>query len=336
MAKVRVYLATFRRHELLPRALKSLESQTFKDWICEVHNDEPNDRFPNELVAKIADPRISILNHLQNLGGAATLNAFYAPAKEEFFSILEDDNWWEPNFLEEMLKVSERHPEIAIFWANMKIWHEEKNGKFAHRGETIHAQNDKEPYAKIEWGDERQIMGAVHSGGACFIRSGNGANYRIPSVPCAAIENFRERCFPHPLLLVRKPLANFSVTLKSERSNDQIVAWGEAQAVLTATFFSAAPWSKEMIREYFIQGRKKNPPATGVLLSAALFEPKIRFLFRTASCWELAKWLLGFLKRPKMIGRLLSSRKLRGEWWRFLSLHTRERFAEAELRKTEI
>jgi len=65
---------------MLQRALKSLCSQSFKDWVSEVHNDDPDDRYPSELVAEIEDPRIRIVTHTKNLGGANTMNAFYAPA----------------------------------------------------------------------------------------------------------------------------------------------------------------------------------------------------------------------------------------------------------------
>jgi len=332
VTKVRIFVPTFKRSNLLQRALKSLAGQTFSSWICQVHNDDPTDKFPDELVSMIADPRISILNHAKNLGGADTMNAFYAPAAEEFYSILEDDNWWEPTFLEEMLKAAEKHPKIKIFWANMKIWHEEENGNFTYRGETIHAETDKEPYEKIEWGDERQITGAVHSNGACLIRSGNGEDYRIPHVPFATIEMFRERCFPHPLLLVRKPLANFSVTLKSERTNDLLVDWGEATAVLAASFFRYAPWSRTQIKELYLKGRKKKPPGAGTMLSAAILEPKLRFLFRQASLKEILRWAAGLTKRPVLIYRLLFSRNRHPEWWSFLEKHTQERFLENQSR----
>lgn len=46
MAICRVYLCTYRRNNLLSRALNSLLAQTFKDWVCELHNDDPEDSFP--------------------------------------------------------------------------------------------------------------------------------------------------------------------------------------------------------------------------------------------------------------------------------------------------
>ena len=47
LADVRVYLFTYRRNHLLPRALRSLVAQTHTNWVCELHNDDPADPFPN-------------------------------------------------------------------------------------------------------------------------------------------------------------------------------------------------------------------------------------------------------------------------------------------------
>jgi len=81
MSTVKVFVPTYRRHQLLPRALRSLREQTFRDWCCEVHNDAPDDEFPRQLVAQLNDPRIKLVNHAQRLGGAGTMNAFYEKSR---------------------------------------------------------------------------------------------------------------------------------------------------------------------------------------------------------------------------------------------------------------
>ena len=68
MAAIRVFLLTHRRRELLRRALDSLLAQTFTDWVCELHNDAPDDDFPRRLVAEIGDPRVSLHHHKHRLG----------------------------------------------------------------------------------------------------------------------------------------------------------------------------------------------------------------------------------------------------------------------------
>jgi glycosyltransferase involved in cell wall biosynthesis len=109
MAICRIFLTTYRRHATLPRAIDSLLKQTVTDWICEVHNDDPSDPFPRQLVEEIGDPRIKIVDHAKNFGATYTFNLPFQPVQEEFVSILEDDNWWEPDFLEVMIKTMEGH-----------------------------------------------------------------------------------------------------------------------------------------------------------------------------------------------------------------------------------
>lgn len=331
MAKVKVYLPTFRRHGMLPRAVESLRSQTFKDWICEVHNDDPSDNFPEELVMKVADPRIRIVNHPVNLGGAATMNGFYRPVKEEFVSILEDDNWWEPEFLQDMLKAADRHPYVTVFWANMKIWQEKKDGTFYFTGKTTHPTDGQTLYEEFWWPSAEQLLGAVHSNGSCLIRTKPDGDYRIPKVPQAVIENFRERAFPQPLLLVCSQLANFSLTQTSGRGRD-IGEWGESLAVLAATFIANANWPSEKMRKCFAEERAKKPSPINSLLNAALLEPKARIFFKLASGNEIIRWVGSLLKRPKVLARLLTSKQNHFEWWSFLEKHTADRFREARQR----
>jgi len=331
MARVKVYLPTYRRHEMLPRAIESLVNQTFTDWQCEVHNDDPEDRFPGQLVGKIGDRRVQIYNHPKNLGGAATMNAFYAPAKEEFVSILEDDNWWEPGFLEEMVRAAESYPHVSVFWSNMRIWQEQADGSFIFTGKETYPEKTGKTYEEFWWPDERQIFGAIHSNGACLIRSGPNKDYRIPQVPIAAIEWFRERAFPQPLLLVRKVLANFSITQNTERKKDH-ESLGEALAALAAAFFSKANWPEEKMRKLFKKEREKNPPSTNSLLNAALLEPKARIFLRLAKVKEIIRWIAGLLIRPKVLFGLLTTKHNHSDWWDFLDKNTEVRFQEARQR----
>ena len=68
-----------------------------------------------------------------------------------------------------------------------------------------------------------------------------------PDIEFAAIEPFRERTFRHPLLLVSRPLANFSITLSSARGRRQ-AEWTHAVTALTGTYLATVPLSDEGLR----------------------------------------------------------------------------------------
>ena len=170
MATVRVFLPTYRRPHLLPRAIASLRAQTFSDWICDVHNDAPEDDAPRKLLVRMQDARFSLIQHERNLGGTATFNRFFKAVREPFYAMLEDDNWWEPDFLSGMLAAATAHQEITFFWANMRLWQEQPDGSFNETGRCVWPL-EKAPYRKISWGQPSQFCGALHSHGAALVRS---------------------------------------------------------------------------------------------------------------------------------------------------------------------
>ena len=236
---VRVYVPTYRRPALLRRALESLRAQTLSHWVCEVHNDDPKDAFPGELVRNLDDPRIILHQHNRNLGAEETFNLFYRPTQEDYYSLLEDDNWWEPDFLETMLREMQVHPNITMAWCNQRIWQELPDGSWRDTGRLVGPTEPTTP-RMVTFGNTRQIIGALHSNGAMLLRSRPGQIYATPSGwPFAAIEPLRERMIAHPLLYVSTPLAAFSITRKTARNGDRI-RWATAQTMLAATFIKHA------------------------------------------------------------------------------------------------
>jgi hypothetical protein len=327
MATVRIYLPTHRRPALLPRALASLRAQTFTDWTCELHNDDPTDPAPGRLLAQFPDSRITLVTHECNLGGTATFNLFFRPCAEPFYSMLEDDNWWEPDFLAQMLATAKENPEVILFWANMRLWQEQPNGSFLDTGRMIWP-DETTPTRRFAWGQPSQAGGALHSNGAALVRSVAGQTWTIPPVPFAVVEPFRERMMPHPLLLVTRPLAHFSITRQSTRSRNPM-EWAELQAMLLATFFRNCPWPEGQVARFWAEARAQTPPATTPLILAALMESDSPIGLRHArwSDW----WIVvrGFLRRPHSYFHFRNSRRNHPDWWSFLERHTASRWQES-------
>jgi glycosyltransferase involved in cell wall biosynthesis len=199
-ALIRVFVPTYRRRALLPRALASLRAQTCKNWICEVHNDDPADSFPAELVKHLADTRIELHQHERNLGAIATFNLFYRPTQEPFYCVLEDDNWWEPEFLDTMIRELRLHPNITLAWCNQRVWEEMADGSWRATGHLVNSESNAESRL-VEFGEAKQIMGAMHANGAMVLRTQALESYPTPNtLPFSGMEAFRERAFPHPLL----------------------------------------------------------------------------------------------------------------------------------------
>ena len=327
MPRVRVFLPTYRRPRLLARAVASLRAQTLTDWTCELHNDAPDDPGPGELVARLRDPRFEYRPHARNLGGTATFNLFFRATREPFYAMLEDDNAWSPRFLEKMIGVAAGHPDVTVFWSNQQIGEEQADGTVRDTAETVHAWTPGEPPRLVAWGEPAQIFGAVHAHGAALFRSRPGDDFATPAVPIALVEAFRERRFPYPLVHVPEPLAQFTRTRQTARSDDR-GEWAVVQTMLAATFLKHADYSEAQLAALWADARRRSPPATGTLLLATFLEPACRPQRKHARAIDWLRFARGLARRPTLLSRVAASRTRHPDWWRFLDEATQARFAE--------
>jgi glycosyltransferase involved in cell wall biosynthesis len=329
MTTVRVYLSTYRRNHLLRRALDSLLNQTFGDWVCELHNDDPADRFPEELVRRVGDARIALVNHEVNYGPTRSFNGFFKPIRETYFSILEDDNWWEPEFLQRMVAALEAQTTIQLAWANMRRWIEEPDGSWTDTGIDVW---DRPPGAAPElfyWPHPQHVLGALHSQGAILARSGDYTP--VPNdVNSAAMESFRERTLRFPILFVPQRLANFAVTMVSSRPLSR-ASWTQTLALLAGSFAEIVPMKPESMDELWQRawgsGKTKS---TAVLIMTGFAFPGARKLLRNARLRDWLFFMAYYAKHPVELARTL--RLLRGSDGQreFLLKHTRARLREAQ------
>ncbi|MCX6953945.1 MAG: glycosyltransferase [Verrucomicrobia bacterium] len=311
-ARVRVYLPTYRRPALLRRAVESLRAQTCADWICELHNDAPDDPAPAALVRELADPRITLHHHERNLGPIATFNLAHSGAPEPFFTLLEDDNWWEPDFLETMLGVLAARTEAEIAWANMRIWQETPSG-WTDTGTTIWPVIAT-PHVSLAWPQLLQFDSPLHSNGAMLARAVTGDRLQVPPATLfSMVENVRERAFRYPLVLVPRPLANFAHTLQTAR-DPAVARWAQAQALCGAAFLRHLPLPDAEVARLWSARRAAIPPATSQLFFAGLLQPTPGF-FRHATVRDWLRFLLGCIRHPGTTLAILRARRQLSGFW---------------------
>jgi glycosyltransferase involved in cell wall biosynthesis len=307
--------------------LTSLRAQTFGDWVCEVHNDEPTDAGPSAVVSEFKDPRIHLVTHRENLGPVETFNLVFRGATESFYSLLEDDNWWEPGFLAQMVATLEEHPSAVVAWCNQQIWRESTDGSWIPAGTTVRPETDSAAQL-VQWGHPRQALGALHANGAMLIRSRPGEAFPVSDIPFTAVEAVRERLLPHPMVYVPQPLAIYAVTQTTARRNDRS-DWFTMQCVLLATFVRHAPHRQHCISALWTHYRADRPSPTNVLLCAALISSECRPILagaRWGDWYRLARSALG---HPMSIWNALRVHQRHPEWWTLLDKATAARWAEA-------
>ncbi|MBN1308421.1 MAG: glycosyltransferase family 2 protein [Chitinispirillaceae bacterium] len=95
---VSVVVPTYNRAEVLPRAVGSVLSQTYRNIECIIVNDGSTDA-TEEAVALIVDSRVRSIRFPENRGGGAARNAGIAEARGEFVAFCDDDDVWLPSKL---------------------------------------------------------------------------------------------------------------------------------------------------------------------------------------------------------------------------------------------
>lgn len=117
---VSVIISTYNRTHYLDRALRSVLAQTFRDFEVLVCDDASSQDVPG-LLKTFGDDRIQYLRNATNLGVAATNLVGYRAARGRYVAHLDDDDEWEPRFLEVLVGNLEAHPECSLAFCDDAI-----------------------------------------------------------------------------------------------------------------------------------------------------------------------------------------------------------------------
>lgn len=118
--KFSIITPTFKRKDLLKRAVESLLKQTYQDWEMIIVNDSPTDKQYHEFSSSINDARIHYhindfnrgVNYSRNFG----LNKISADSKWIIF--LDDDDYFSPDALQTFHDLILLHQDIHWFVTN--------------------------------------------------------------------------------------------------------------------------------------------------------------------------------------------------------------------------
>jgi len=130
MPEVSVLIATFRRRELLQRALDSVYKQDFSDYELVVVDDCSPDDTPKLMhEMQSLDPRIRYIRLEENIGSKygdrEILRRFAAYwARGEYFIYLCDDDYWIPkDLLSRSVDIMRKHPSVVqVMGAQVQIY----------------------------------------------------------------------------------------------------------------------------------------------------------------------------------------------------------------------
>ena len=125
MPKFSVVIPVYNKALFLSKTIASVLKQTFEDFELVIVNDGSTDD-SGQVIKKFNDPRIVYLKQ-ENKGVSVARNKGILKAKANYIALLDADDYWEPNYLEEMETLTKTHPEESIFAVSFQIF---EQGKF--------------------------------------------------------------------------------------------------------------------------------------------------------------------------------------------------------------
>ena len=123
MTTVDVGMPAYRRPHFISEAIESLLAQTHADWRLHVSENGPGGGEVEAAVRPfLADRRISFSATGENLGAPANWTRALQLGSAPYFSVLQDDDKWDPDFLERRVAFLDRHQEAGwLFSGERKI-----------------------------------------------------------------------------------------------------------------------------------------------------------------------------------------------------------------------
>ena len=137
MPEVSIITPCYNSARYLKETMESVLSQTYTDWEWIITDDFSTDD-SLKIIRSCPDSRIKLIEAKENGGAGSARNLSLKEAKGRFITFLDADDFWEPNFLEEMISFMKKenaelaysnyarcdenlHPKIADFKADTAV-----------------------------------------------------------------------------------------------------------------------------------------------------------------------------------------------------------------------
>lgn len=108
MPEISIITPCYNSSKFLNDTIQSVLSQTFTDWEWLITDDHSSDHSV-EIINKTKDPRIKLTVLEENAGAGQARNLSLEKASGRYITFLDADDYWEPNFLEEMVTFIKTH-----------------------------------------------------------------------------------------------------------------------------------------------------------------------------------------------------------------------------------
>lgn len=117
---VSILICTYNAENTIEETIRSCLNQTYKNIEILIHDDQSKDN-TIDIINKIWDKRIKIIDSWKKLWPYKGLNFLLDHAKWEYIAIQDHDDLWYPTKIEKQVKFLEGHTEYVGCWTNTLI-----------------------------------------------------------------------------------------------------------------------------------------------------------------------------------------------------------------------
>lgn len=147
--KVSVIIPVYNFGHFLPFALKSVFSQTYKDFEVIVVDDASTDN--TLVIARKYWSKITYITHKTNRGFASSMNTGVKKAKGKYVTFLSGDDLLLPDFLEKEVAVLENNPNVGLVHSG--VFFIDKRGRKIGRSNLENSYTGRNDYQRLVIGN---------------------------------------------------------------------------------------------------------------------------------------------------------------------------------------
>lgn len=115
-----VILPVYNRENSISKAVNSVLDQSYSNWELIIVNDCSTDN-TIAVLSQVTDDRIKILTLPKNSGAAVARNVGIEASSGEYISLLDSDDFYEPEFLSESFKeISKSSKKVGFIWTGVR------------------------------------------------------------------------------------------------------------------------------------------------------------------------------------------------------------------------
>jgi len=160
---ISVAIPTFRRPEMVRRAIQSVLQQEHADWEMVISDDEGPEGATWSILSEHArsDPRIRVIENHRGRGQVENTNNAMLACRGDWIKVLHDDDWLTPGSLATFAELARTYPAAAFMTSTSHLVQD--SGIRYRRGRQVYLYSGQQCLADLYLAGKTRLLGIVPS-----------------------------------------------------------------------------------------------------------------------------------------------------------------------------